>query len=188
MLDVVIDSSIIIGIVHLYMKNAVKPRDKREIQLFKIKDLLEDRKINCIVTPTIKKEILRGWRHDNGLGEKVISRFCSSIEFDDLAEARALQLTDSYGNVEINGMPAIPGAEDYLCPNYNDASIVAETSILQKLMGKEIPLITDNLKDVCDQNKINQINRKNNIPIIQVFSMRTLDDALSLARKNNKTM
>ena len=81
MIDLILDTSIILGISHLYMDNITKPRSRRERYLFDIKDKLEDRKINCIVTPTILNEIKKGWRRDDGFAEKVVSRFCEIDKF-----------------------------------------------------------------------------------------------------------
>ena len=148
MVDIVFDSSILIEIAHLYSKNIQTPRTQREVFLFRVKEKMEDQKINIIITPTIKREILWGERFDNGLAEKIMNRYCEIEEFDDYDEAKTLELSDTYGNSPIDGEPAILYANDYLSRNYNDALIVAETTELQKKRGKTIPFLTDNIKKI----------------------------------------
>lgn len=188
MSNLILDTSILLGISHIYQENIVKPRSRRERELFIIKDLLEDKKINCIVTPTIMREVKRGWRRDDGFAERVVNRFCEIVKFDEYSEGKALSITDAYGNFPIGDFPAIVNAEDYLQQNYNDAAIIAEVAIEQKRRGMLIPFVTDNIRDVCDEAKINQINSRHNVPKVHIHSMSTLKDAIELAKNSNPTM
>lgn len=186
--NVVLDTSILLGISHIYKNNIQQPRSRRDRFLFDIKDMLEDRKITCIVTPTIRDEIKKGWRRDDGFAEKVISRFCEIDKFNKIEEGKALSLADAYGNFPIGDSTAIIRAEHHWQENYFDALIVAEVSVLQKKYNQIIPFITDNIKDVCDEAKINQINNRHGVEKIHIHSMHTLKDAIALAKSNNKTM
>ena len=187
MADLVVDSSIIIGIAKLYKDNIQSPRNRRENYLFNIKNLIEDGKINCIVTPTIMKEIRRGSKFDNGFGLKIISRFGTQIDFDDYDQNKTIELVDAYGNYEINDRMAIENAEDSLSRNYADARIVAETAVLQKKFGKAIPLLTDNIADICDESKINIINIRHGVPKIHIHSMHTVNDAIAVSENSDET-
>jgi len=99
-----------------------------------------------------------------------------------------LSVTDAYGNFPINDSPAIINAEHYLQENYNDAAIVSEVAVIQKLRKKIIPFVTDNIKDVCDESKINQINARHGLPKVHIHSMSTLKDAIELAKNANSVM
>ena len=187
MADLVVDSSIIIGIAKLYKDNIQSPRNRRENYLFNIKNLIEDGKINCVVTPTIMKEIRRGSKFDKGFGLKIISRFGTQIDFDDYDKNKTIELVDTYGNYMINDKTAIENAEDSMSRNYADARIVAETAVLQKKFGNVIPLLTDNIADICDESKINIINLRHGVPKIHIHSMHTLKDAIALAERNTES-
>ena len=75
MAEIVVDSSIIIGIAKQYNNNSQKPKNRRVSFLFVVKELIEDGVIIPVVTPTIEKEVMRGSKYDNGFGEKIILRF-----------------------------------------------------------------------------------------------------------------
>lgn len=180
MVDFIIDTNVIIGITHLYLEKVTHPRNRREVYLFEIKELIEDGKINAIITPTVLQEIKKGRKKDNGLAEKFVNRFCEVANFNQYAKDKALILTDAYGNYPIDEKPAIVLAEDYTQRNYCDATIIAEATVEQKLRKKVIPFLTENLKDVCDEAKINQINKRHNVPAIHIHSLHTIKEAIEI--------
>ena len=186
MADIVVDSSIIIGIARLYKNNERKPRTRREFYLFQIMEQLEEGNINCVVTPTILKEIKRGAKYDNGFGEKIVSRYGIRYDFDDQDKSKTLELVEAYGNYLINNEPAIELAQNKTSRNYFDARIVAETSVLQKKLGRQIPILTDNIRDICDESKINIINTNYNLLKTHIHSMHTLQEAIAFSESNSE--
>ena len=188
MAEIVVDSSIIIGIAKLYKRNTKSPQNRRENFFFEVKNLIEDGIIVPVVTPTIAKEIRRGSRYDNGLGEKIVGRFGKEYEFDDYGQNKTIELVDTYGNYEFDdGNFAIEQAEDSLSRNYADARIVAEVSALQKKLGRAVPLLTDNIGDICNEAKINMINERHAVPKIHIHSSHTVRDAIAIAQRDEQT-
>ena len=182
MIDIVVDSSIIIGISRLYMENVKHPRDRREQFLFEIKDAITNCEFTPVITPTIRREIMRGKSFDSW-SLKLLDRYCEVLKFDQYSQDKTLLMTDAYGNYLIDDFPAIIDAEHYLEPNYNDATIVSETDVEQKRRGRIIPLLTDNIKDVCDEAKINYVNKRHNMPKVHIHSIYTYKDAIELAKR-----
>lgn len=185
MAEFIVDTNIIIGISHLYLENVQHARNRRESYLFELKELIEDGVVTPIITPTVLKEIKKGSKKDGGMAEKIVSRFCKVIQFDEYAENKTLVLTDAYGNYPIDDKPAIVLAEDYLQRNYKDATIIAEATVVQKLSKQTLPFITENLKDVCDEAKINTVNKRHNVPALHIHSLHTVKEALEICEYSN---
>ncbi len=185
MVDIILDSSVLIGISQYSMKQKNRPRHT-EKPIFDIRELMSNGEINVIVPQTVYKEIKRGKNHDNGLTQRFVNTFCEVIMPSEYEKDKALCLTDAYGNVEIGDKPAIEEAEDNLQRNYRDAKIIAEASVEQKSRGKQIPFITANLKDVCDIKRINEINKRHGLPELFICSLERYKDALYFAVREDK--
>ena len=185
MVDIILDSSVLIGISQFSMKQKSCPR-KTEKPIYDIRELMINGEINVIVPQTVYNEIKRGKTHDNGLTQKFVNTFCEVIIPSAYKKDKALCLTDAYGNVEIDDKPAIEKAEDNLQRNYKDACIIAEASVEQKSRRKQIPFITANLRDVCDIKRINEINKRHGLPEIFICSLERYKDALYFAVREDK--
>ena len=193
MIDIAFDSSILIGLSRLSMKHINYPRKKEEKPLFEIRDMILNGEINAVVTQTVYREIKRGKSHDNGLAQNFINTFCSTIQPTQYAKDKALCVTDAYGNNLIKERTAIYQAEDYTQKNYDDATIVAEVSVEQKMAKKRIPFVTANTRDVKDIERINEINKRHGLPEIFICSLNRFKDAYHFAKRedkefNNKTL
>jgi len=186
MVDVVLDSSIIIGISRLSMKHINYARKKEEKPLFEIRNMILNNEINVIVPQTVYREIKRGKEHDKGLAQTFLNTFCEVLQPSQYEQDKALCVTDAYGNVLLEDKTAIYLAEDYSQKNYDDATIVAEVSVSQKTRKKHIPFITANLKDVHDINRINQINVRHGLPEIFICSLSRFKDAIYFAKREDK--
>lgn len=186
MLDIAFDSSILIGISRLYINHINYPRKKEEKTLFEIRDMIINGEINAIVTQTVYREIKRGKSHDNGLAQKFINAYCDVIIPTQYEKDKALCVTDAYGNLQIKGHTAIQLAEDGIQPNYDDATIVAEVSVEQKMAGKHIPFVTANLRDVNDLARINNVNKRHDLPEIFICSVGRFKDAYYFAKREDK--
>ena len=185
MVDIILDSSVLIGISQYSMKQKNRPR-RNEQPICDIRELMINGEINVIVPQTVYREIKRGKSHDNGLTQKFVNTFCEIINPSEYEKDKAVCLTDAYGNVEIDDKPAIEEAEDNLQRNYRDAKIIAESSVEQKTRGKKIPFITANLRDVCDIKHINEINKRHGLPELFICSLERYKDALYFAVREDK--
>ena len=159
MVDIILDSSVLIGISQFSMKQKNRPRHT-EKPIFDIRELMSNGEINVIVPQTVYKEIKRGKNHDNGLTQKFVNTFCEVIIPSEYEKDKALCLTDAYGNVEIGDKPAIEEAEDNLQRNYRDAKIIAEArdkkkKILAKMNLKESDLVPQYQCKNCNDTGVN---------------------------------
>ena len=193
MVDIVLDSSVLIEISRLSMKHMNYARKKEEKPLFEIRDMILNGEINVIVTQTIYREIKRGKGHDKGLAQNFLNTFCEILQPSQYEKDKALCVTDAYGNVPIEEKTAIYHAEDYTQKNYDDATIIAEVSVEQKTRKKHIPFITANLRDVSDLKRINKVNIRHGLPEIFICSLSRFKDAIYFAKRedkefNNKTI
>ena len=185
MVDVILDSSVLIGIAQYSMKNKSCPR-KTEKPLLEIRELMLDGKINVIVTQTVYKEIKRGKDHDNGLTQRFVNEFCETIIPTQYEKDKALCMADAYGNFPIDDKFAIVLAEDSTQKNYKDAFIVGEASVEQKMRKKRIPFITANLRDVCYIKRINEIKKRHGLPEIFICSIDRYMDAVYFAQREDE--
>lgn len=193
MVDIAFDSSILIEIGHLIMDGKKYPRKKQVKPLLDVKNMILNGEINAIVTQKVYKEIKRGKSHDNGLVQNFINSFCEVLQPTQYEQDKALCVTDAYGNYLIEDKTAIYLAEDYTQKNYDDATIIAEVSVEQKMRKKLIPFVTANTRDVDDINRINKVNVRHDLPEIFICSLSRFKDAIYFAKRedkefNNKTI
>ena len=187
MMEFVINTGIILDIIDLYKNNITEPRNSFDVNLFKLKNMIEQGEITPIITPTIMREISYGSKFDRGFGEAYTNRYFTEIPFTEYMSDKSLLMADGYGNYLINQeFPAIPEAEDYLCKNYNKARIVGEVAVLEKKLGKVIPFITHNSDGVFDFRKINYINERNNIPELHIHTLKGLGHAINIAKSSKQ--
>lgn len=186
MVDIVIDSSVIIGMSRLTQKHIKYARNKDELPLFNIIEMLINGEINIVVPQTIYREIKRGKVHDNGLAQNFLNDACEVLRPTEEEKTEAIKVTNDYATVAIDGRTAIYLAKDKTEKHYGDARIVGEISVEQKYRGKRIPFITANLRDVKDVKRINEINRRNGLPEIFICPLSRYMDAINFAKREEK--
>ena len=186
MVDIAIDSSVLIGISHFEIEHIPYARNKSEEPYFDLRDFIINGEINCIITQTVKQEIKHGKVHDKGLAQSFIREKCEVVH--PTAEERDLstKLLYEYGNILIDGRTAIYLAKDKTEKNYRDARIISEMCVEQKMRQKQIPFITANMRDVKDITRINEINRRNGLPEIFICQLSRYMDAINFAKCEEK--
>ena len=86
----------------------------------------------------------------------------------------------------IDGKTAICEAQDYTQKNYRDASIISEICAEQKFRNKRIPFITANIADVKDAKRINDINKKYDLPNMLICPISRYKEAINFAQKEDR--
>lgn len=189
MIKLAADSSIIISIARMLFNGKLRPTSRKESAVFEIMGLISKGELQFVVTPTILKEIQRGSHIDQGTAERFVERFCEIADFDYRKQDRAYLLADAYGNCIVDNESAVKTAQNSTERNYNDCLILAETVVEQSCGDFKLPFITANYKDVFDIIRINEINKKYNMPPILICSVNTINEAVETAKlsqnKNN---
>ena len=113
MIDVALDSSVIIGISRLGMKHRTYPHNKYEKVLLDIRDMILNGEVNVVVPQTVYKEIKRGKEIDHGTAQNFLNMCCEILQPTQYEKDKAFCVTDAYGNVPIDNRTAMYLAEDY---------------------------------------------------------------------------
>ena len=166
MVDVVLDSSVIIGLSRLTDKHKKYARNKSELPYFELINMMMKGSINIVVPQTVYREIKRGKVHDHGVAQDFLNDSCEVLQTSQEEKDLSLQVLKDYATLIIDGRTAMYLAKDNTEKNYRDGRIVAEISVEQSIRGKRIPFITNNLKDVKDIKRINAVNKLHGLPEI----------------------
>lgn len=189
MVDVCLDSSVIIGLAQLTeqkIKQIQKTKNPNELPLVDIIKILMNQEINVIVSQTIYNEIKRGKNHDKGVAQDFLNNTCEVLHPTQEEKDLSKKLLHDYGNLLIDGKTAICEAQDYTQKNYRDASIIAEICAEQKFRNKRIPFITANIADVKDAKRINDINKKYDLPNMLICPISRYKEAINFAQKEDR--
>ena len=186
MVDVVLDSSVIIGLSRLTDKHKKYARNKNELPYFEIVDMMIRGEINVVVPQTVYREIKRGKEHDHGIAQAFLNDSCEVLQTSQQEKDLSLQVLKDYATLTIDGRTAMYLAKDNTEKNYRDGRIVAEISVEQSIRGKRIPFITNNLKDVKDIKRINAVNKLHGLPEIFICPLSRYMDAIMFAKREEK--
>ena len=186
MVDIVLDSSVIIDLAQLTNKSIKKITNPKKLPLVDIIRMLINEEINIIVPQTVYKEIKRGKVYDNGLAQRFLTDSCEVLQPSQEEKDLSAKLLYDYGNLRINGRTAVYLAENKTQENYKDARIVSEISVEQKYRNKSIPFVTANLRDIRDVKRINEVNKLNGLPEIFIFPLSKFKEALQLAQREEE--
>jgi len=186
MVDVVLDSSVIIGLSRLTDKHKKYARNKSELPYFELIDMMIKGSINVVVPQTVYREIKRGKEHDHGIAQDFLNDSCEVLQTTQEEKDLSLKVLKDYANLVIDGRTAMYLAKDNTEKNYRDGRIVAEISVEQLGRGKRIPFITNNLKDVKDIKRINEVNKRHGLPEIFICPLSRYMDAIMFAKREDK--
>ena len=189
MVDVCLDSSVIIGLAQLTeqkIKNIKKTKNPNELPLVEIIEMLMKQEFNIIVPQTVYNEIKRGKNHDKGVAQDFLNDSCEILHPTQEEKDLSKKLLHDYGNFLIEGKTAICEAQDYTQKNYRDACIISEICAEQKFRNKRIPFITANIEDVKDAKRINDINKKYDLPNLLICPISRYIEAINFAQKEDR--
>lgn len=175
-IDIVVDSNILISISRMF--NAMpkvktyKPRNATEYQILDLMSAMLLKKVNFLIVPTVLEELKRGSHNDNGIALRTVEKYCEIVKIDDAFQGKVFALAERYGNKPVGkGESVISYVKDCYDKNYNDASIVAETTFLSKQRNQKLILVTNNRKDFGNVKHINEINALLNYPKAHIYSV-----------------
>ena len=186
MVDVVLDSSVIIGLSKLTIKHKKHARNKSELPYFELIDMMIKGSINVVVPQTVYREIKRGKEHDHGITQDFLNDSCEVLQTTKDEKELSLKVLNDYATLMIDGRTAMYLAKDNIEKNYKDGRIVAEISVEQLGRGKKIPFITANLRDVRDIKRINEVNKLHGLPEIFICPLSRYMDAIMFAKREDK--
>lgn len=169
----IVDTNILIDIkkIMLNEKNTNQNRDRGNFDEL-IKYLTEG-EVGIIVVPTVLKEIKRGSYKDDFLLERFINKFCLVCNFDNDEEKTIEELYQDYIGGEFPAIPRFRRDKDHIHYNDNDARILAQATVLYNSNKYDvIKLLTKNIRDFINMDRIDKINKKYNFKTLQFNSMR----------------
>lgn len=162
------DTNIIIGVVNALNKSNTNQKPNKNIEA--LAKLIEKRKLQLMITPTVFNELKAGKNKDGGVAMDFVQNYVFCHYLTDEEEKLASQLTIGYLTGEDSAIKDRTGKKT----NYKDARVLAEATITYNTSKLKVAkFITKNVKDFDNYNQIEYIDKEFDLKSIPINSNQT---------------